>query len=278
MAQRRMFSPDIVNSDAFLEMPPSTQALYFQLGMKADDDGFVNPKMVMRMMGSSDDELKVLLAKRFVLPFENGVIVIKHWKINNLVRKDWYKPTIYLEQKSKLLIKENGSYTLDETQGRRLVNEPLTQVRLGKVNIINSNASPVGSRSDSPLEEEEEVRILTDKELEREEKAKLKKKDLPQPKEKKQRVPSAWETQVNEFLEYYLKEFKEKISDTTPIVSYPIYRRWMAQQHIKALGIPRLKELLDIYFKTDELYYRKSAWSIKTFLTGDTLNQLNFKK
>lgn len=144
MAQRRMFSPDIVNSDAFLEMPPSTQALYFQLGMKADDDGFVNPKMVMRMMGSSEDELKVLLAKKFILLFENGVIVIKHWKMNNLVRKDWYKPTVYFEEKSRLFLKSNSSYTLDETQGKRLVNEPLTQVRLGKDSIgkdINTNTS-----------------------------------------------------------------------------------------------------------------------------------------
>lgn len=141
MAQRRMFSPDIVQSDAFLEMPPSTQALYFQLGMKADDDGFVNPRVVMRMIGSSDDELKVLIGKRFVLPFENGVIVIKHWKINNLVRKDFYKPTIYLEQREKLYLKENGSYTDDSSQGKRLVNEPLTQVRLGKVNKVNRYVS-----------------------------------------------------------------------------------------------------------------------------------------
>lgn len=132
-----MFSPDIVNSDAFLEMPASTQALYFQLGMKADDDGFVNPKMVMRMMGSSEDELKVLFAKRFVLPFSNGVIVIKHWKVNNLVRKDWYKPTVYFEEKTSLYLKENGSYTTDSSQGLKLVNEPLTQVRLGKDRLLS---------------------------------------------------------------------------------------------------------------------------------------------
>jgi hypothetical protein len=145
MAQRRMFSPEIVNSDAFLEMPPSTQALYFQLGMKADDDGFVNPKMVMRIMGSTEDELKVLIAKRFVLQFENGVVVLKHWRVNNLVRKDWYKPTIYTEQKAMLYVKPNGIYTLDKTQGvplltenrQQFVNEPLTQVRLGKNRLYN---------------------------------------------------------------------------------------------------------------------------------------------
>jgi len=135
---RRMFSPNIVSSDAFIDMPISTQALYFHLGMNADDDGFVNPKRVMRMIGISDDDLKILVSKRFVLPFENGVVVIKHWRMNNLVRKDWYRPTVYVEQKNLLFIKENGVYTDDCTQGKCLVNE---LVNVGKDRIgknINS--------------------------------------------------------------------------------------------------------------------------------------------
>ena len=83
-----MFSPDITSSDAFLDMPASTQVLYFHLGMRADDDGFVTPKMVMRLLGSAEDDLKVLIAKRFILPFESGVVVIKHWLIHNLIRAD----------------------------------------------------------------------------------------------------------------------------------------------------------------------------------------------
>lgn len=132
-----MFSPDIVESDAFLEMPTSSQALYFHLGMYADDDGFVNPKKIMRMMSAGDDDLKVLVSKRFVLPFENGVVVIKHWRINNLIRKDWYRETQYLEQKSRLVIKANGSYT-------EVVNEPLTKPthRLGKVRIGKDRILP----------------------------------------------------------------------------------------------------------------------------------------
>ncbi len=137
-----MFSPDIVESDAFLEMPISSQALYFHLGMFADDDGFVNPRKIMRMIGVSHDDLHVLTAKRFVLDFESGVIVIKHWKMNNLVRKDWYRPTQYEDEKKALFIKKNGSYTLDESQavkmlGDGLVNESLTvrPRRLGKVSI-----------------------------------------------------------------------------------------------------------------------------------------------
>lgn len=119
-----MFSPEIVQSDAFLDMPVSSQALYFHLGMRADDDGFVNPQTVMRTIGATPDDLKVLLGKRFVLPFENGVVVVKHWRINNFVRKDRYKPTLYEDQKKKLRVKENGAYTLDIKQGKPIAKAP----------------------------------------------------------------------------------------------------------------------------------------------------------
>lgn len=133
MAQRRMFSPDIVSSDAFLDMPASSQALYFHLGMSADDDGFVNPKRIIRGMGASDDDLKVLLAKRFLLQFEGGVVVIKHWLIHNLIRSDRYKPTQYLEHKKTLYTKENKAYTDMATNGLQIGNQMAPQVRLGKV-------------------------------------------------------------------------------------------------------------------------------------------------
>lgn len=118
MAERRMFTDKITESDVFLDMPLSTQALYFHFCMNADDDGFVkNPKRIQRMLGASDDDCKLLVMKRFVLPFESGVIVIKHWRMHNLLRKDRYKPTEYIEEKSMLKIKENGAYTFDEEQG-----------------------------------------------------------------------------------------------------------------------------------------------------------------
>ena len=112
MAEKRMFTKKIVDSDAFLDMPLSTQALYFHLNMRADDDGFINnPKKIQRMIGASEDDLKVLIAKRFVICFENGVIVIKHWRMHNTLRKDRYNPTTYQEQLSMLDIKDNNSYT-----------------------------------------------------------------------------------------------------------------------------------------------------------------------
>ena len=112
MAERRMFAKTIVLSDAFLDMPLSARCLYFTLGMLADDDGFVNnPKSVMRQVGASMDDLNILLVKRFILDFDSGVIVIKHWRIHNYIQKDRYKGSKYIEEKATLVIDENGAYT-----------------------------------------------------------------------------------------------------------------------------------------------------------------------
>nr|WP_155268547.1 DnaD domain protein [Clostridium beijerinckii] len=113
MADKRMFSKTIIDSDAFLDMPLSTQTLYFHLSMRADDDGFINnPRKIQRMIGCGEDDLKLLIAKKFVIIFESGVIVIKHWKIHNYIQKDRYKETVYREEKSMLSLKENKAYTL----------------------------------------------------------------------------------------------------------------------------------------------------------------------
>lgn len=111
MAERRMFAKTIVLSDAFLDLPMSARCLYFTLGMLADDDGFVNsPKSIMRQCGASNDDLKVLLAKKFILAFETGVIVIKHWRINNYLRNDRYTETKYVDEKALLTVDETGIY------------------------------------------------------------------------------------------------------------------------------------------------------------------------
>lgn len=115
MAERRMFAKTIIDSDAFLDMPLSAQALYFHLSMRADDEGFINnPKKIQRMIGASDDDMKILLAKNFILQFESGVIVIKHWKIHNYIRSDRLNQTAYQEERALLSIKDNGAYTLCE--------------------------------------------------------------------------------------------------------------------------------------------------------------------
>ena len=112
MAERRMFSKAIIDSDAFLDMPLSTQALYFHLSMRADDDGFVgNPRKIMQMIGASNDDARVLLSKRFILEFESGVIVIKHWRINNYIQRDRYKSTTYVDEFKTLTTDEKNAYT-----------------------------------------------------------------------------------------------------------------------------------------------------------------------
>lgn len=124
MATKRMFSKDIVGSDAFQDMPSSSQLLYFHLGMEADDDGFVgNPKKISRSIGLAEDDLKILLAKRFVLVFSSGVLVIKHHRINNNWDKYNCKRTVYMEEFNQLYIKENKAYTKDKTQGLELQSE-----------------------------------------------------------------------------------------------------------------------------------------------------------
>ena len=112
MAKKRMFNVDIVGSDAFLDLPHTAQALYFQLGMRADDDGFVgNPKTIQRIAGTKASDLELLVKKRFLLQFPSGVVVIKHWKINNDIKKDRYAPTVYTEEFQMLSTKENKAYT-----------------------------------------------------------------------------------------------------------------------------------------------------------------------
>lgn len=133
MAEKRMFAKTIIDSDAFLDMSLSTQALYFHLSMRADDDGFVNnPKKIQRMIGAGDDELKMLIAKKFIIPFESGVCVIKHWRIHNYIQNDRYKETVYKEEKAHLILKENKAYKYVDTPCIQTVSKVETQIRLDK--------------------------------------------------------------------------------------------------------------------------------------------------
>ena len=149
MAERRMFSKTIIDSDAFLDMPLSTQALYFHLSMRADDDGFVNnPRKIQRMIGSSDDDLKLLMVKQFLIAFESGVVVIKHWKIHNYIRNDRYKPTIYQAEHKQLEEGESKAYELGIPNGYQME----TQVRLGK-DSIDKDSVVEDSISSAPASE-----------------------------------------------------------------------------------------------------------------------------
>ena len=131
MAEKRMFAKTIIDSDAFLEMPMSARLLYYDLAMRADDDGFINsPKKIMKIIGATTDDLNILILRKFIIPFENGVVVIKHWRIHNYIRKDTYTPTPYIEQKAMLAMDENKAYTLVNQDRGRLVDGTLTQIRV----------------------------------------------------------------------------------------------------------------------------------------------------
>ena len=157
-----MFNKDITGSDAFLDMPASTQALYFHLGMEADDDGFIgNPKKVMRVLGVNDDDLKILLSKKFLLIFESGVVVVKHHRMNNNWDKYNCKRTVYLEEFSKLNIKDNKAYTLDKLHGIPVQSEnSLKTVFRIEENRIDKNTSVATAPRviSVSLEEEESTR------------------------------------------------------------------------------------------------------------------------
>lgn len=145
MAERRMFAKTIIDSDAFLDMPMSARLLYYDLAMRADDDGFINsPKKIMRFVGASIDDLNILAIRKFIIPFDNGVVVIKHWRIHNYIRKDRYIETTYVDEKALLEIDENHAYKLVNGEKKTLVDQrstdglPLVDVgkdRIGKDRI-----------------------------------------------------------------------------------------------------------------------------------------------
>lgn len=145
MAQRRMFSKKITETDLFLDMPMSAQCLYFHLNMSADDDGFIgNAKTIRRMIGASEDDLKLLLSKEFLIPFQSGVVVVKDWRIHNYIRSDRYSETVYQDEKNSLQVLDNGRYEFslenvipnDIPDDNQTGYQRDTQVRLGKDRIV----------------------------------------------------------------------------------------------------------------------------------------------
>lgn len=216
MAEKRMFTQKIIDSDAFLDMPLSTQALYFHLNMRADDDGFINnPKRICRTIGSSDDDLKLLIAKRFLICFDNGVIVIKHWRLHNTLRKDRYNPTQYQEQYAMLELKDNNTYTekpvnLPATTWQPNGNQVATQYSIDKVSIdkcsIGEDIQPSDEAEPPPQGKPKPVKhkygeyrnvLLTDEEL-----AKLQ-EEFPDWKDRIDRLSSYVESSGKKYKSHY---------------------------------------------------------------------------
>ncbi len=156
-----MISLQITDTDAFLDMPATSQLLYFHLTIRADDEGFVsNPKKISRLIGIQSDDLKVLIAKRFVLEFESGVVVIKHWLIHNTIRMDRFNKTVYQEEKNSLTLKENKAYTELATKGQPVGNQRTTQVKLSKVKLSKVKTETI--KSEVCTQEGKEIIELTE--------------------------------------------------------------------------------------------------------------------
>ena len=157
MAQKRMFSHSVVESDDFLEMPDSSQNLYFHLSMHADDDGFIDSwKSIMRMTGKKDDDLKILIAKAFVLPFDTGVLVIRHWRLNNYIQKDRYKETIYKEEKALLSPDNSNVYNLDTN-----CIHSIEEKRIEKISIDKSSSSVNNNLYNPDVEKVQQIILET---------------------------------------------------------------------------------------------------------------------
>lgn len=162
MARKRMFSLLVVDTDEFLDMPSSTQSLYYHLGMRADDDGFVSsPKKIAKLVNCSNDDLKLLIAKGFIIPFDSGIIAIRHWKLNNDLKKDRYTPTIYLKEKSTLRVNKNKVYSIDgnnlDTKWIQNGNKLDTQYSIDK-NSIDKNSKEYIEQKQEENQEQNQVK------------------------------------------------------------------------------------------------------------------------
>lgn len=244
MANKAIFSKTIIDTDAFLEMPATTQNLYFHLNMHADDDGFIgNPKRIARMIGASDDDFKILIAKKFIIVFESGVIVIKHWRIHNTLSKMRYKETSYLDEKSQLLLKENNAYSLDE-------GKPLDDSRLVEM----------GKRQVRRTVDEQETNLSKEKLS----KDKLSEDKLSEDKPSKKKSAKAdLDGMINSFTENEeLREALKAFLDMRKSIKKPIQTEYAFK-----LALNRLKQLSDIDSVRIEIVNQSVEHNWRTFYT-----------
>lgn len=244
MANKAIFSKTIIDTDAFIEMPATTQNLYFHLNMHADDDGFIgNPKRIGRMIGASDDDFKILIAKKFIIVFESGVIVIKHWRIHNTLSKMRYKETSYLDEKSQLLIKENNAYSLDE-------GKPLDDSRLVEM----------GKRQVRRTVDEQETNLSKDKLS----KDKTSKDKLIEDKPSKKKSAKAdLDGMINSFTENEeLKDALKAFLDMRKSIKKPIQTEYAFK-----LALNKLKQLSDIDSIRIEIVNQSVEHNWRTFYT-----------
>lgn len=281
MAERRMLSKSIIDNDTFLDLPQTAQNLYFHLLMRADDDGFIsNPKSIMRIIGARDDDLKVLIVKNFLIPFDSGVVVIKHWRIHNYIQKDRYKQTLHKEELSSLSLDENKAYIDKNIDVSKMYPECIqtvskmdTQVSIGKdIDSIGNSLSSIDSIevniSDLPFGEKEEENIQNN-EQEHIQTAYSKLVSYFE-KEKNAPVTSTEMHILHEFTQLYSIEFiqeafKVAIENNTRKLSYvrAILQDWEGK------GFKRVEEIRE---------YRNSFGKSKKHLQKKQMREPNYTK
>lgn len=232
MAEKRMFSNRIIDSDAFLEMPLSTQALYFHLSMRADDDGFLNnAKRIMDMIKANQNDYDLLLAKSFIIQFPDGICVIKHWRINNYIRKDRYHETVYTEEKEMLTVKKNGAYSLNSTNSEIGIpdcNHVDTESRVDKNRVEENRIEPVTAFADFNAEKawDDTFSLYPKKTGAVNAKVAWMNKLIPviEPNRKDVALLIAGATRM------YLKDYEKKNPDDTNYRFVPKYEKWLTEE------------------------------------------------
>lgn len=278
MAERRMFNKKITDSDAFTELPASAQALYFHLNQGADDDGFNNKiKNAMFNCHATLDDLKLLMCKNFIIRFESGVIVIKHWRMHNTLRKDRYTPTNFTKEFEMLGIKDNGSYTLEDV-GCQVVAERLPQYSIGKVSIdkysigkdnINNNGDFENENCYNASIENEETNI----------------KPLNENKETDTK-PSKSEIQIQletEFANLWFLYPNKKGKDTAE-KKYIYYRKHGTTYEEVEEGLKKylkeieLKKTPTNYIKHGSTWFNQKCWNDEYDLTPNNVKNNTYQK
>lgn len=256
MAEKRMFAKSIVLSDDFLDMPATTRCLYFTLNMLADDDGFVNsPKSIMRQCMATEDDMRILLAKCYLIPFESGIVVIRHWRINNYLRCDRYTPTKYLDEKAQLLIEKDGSYSRIESP----------------VMVENTEVKKIEIEKKEPKEENLFVDFETheEKAAEAETSKKNEKKTVPllerEPKNDIEKVEKA-------YLENYSLLYKSGIVKLEkPVVNWSVCRK-LTKEVIKKYGVDMIIGAVKKSLSNDFCVMR--GYPLTTILSAGVLSEL----
>lgn len=264
MAEKRMFSKKITDSDAFIELSSSAQALYFHLNQGADDDGFNNQiQNAIFKAHATIDDLKVLMMKNFIIRFDSGVIVIKHWRIHNTLRKDRYKETNFNEELNKLKIKENGSYTLRDDVGCQTVAKWLPQYSIDKNSIDNIYAQNDNSNNENENLKDEQINDWENKfnKFYSQYPKKVSKQLVRKWFEKNKPNNELFEVMINS-LEVF-KKTKDWLKDNGQFIPYPStwlnQRRWedeIVTQQKKTINDPIEYKVLNTDEMTEEEYMK----------------------